>query len=69
MGFVSGPRPLVERIVYHMQASVLHTSQMSQVGFEFNHFYIGPNWKIDRKLSVDIRVSSFLGIFRSFDIK
>eukprot|EP00096_Caligus_rogercresseyi_P015740 TRINITY_DN8215_c0_g1_i2.p1 TRINITY_DN8215_c0_g1~~TRINITY_DN8215_c0_g1_i2.p1 ORF type:complete len:302 (+),score=61.44 TRINITY_DN8215_c0_g1_i2:62-907(+) len=31
LGFVTGPKPLVERIVLHMQASVLHASSLSQV--------------------------------------
>ena len=31
LGFVTGPRPLIERIVLHMQVSVLHASSLSQV--------------------------------------
>merc|ERR1719471_1860082 len=31
LGFVTGPRPLIERVVLHMQVSVLHASSLSQV--------------------------------------
>ncbi|KAG8230459.1 hypothetical protein J437_LFUL009948 [Ladona fulva] len=31
LGFMTGPRPLVQAIEYHMQASVLHTSSLSQI--------------------------------------
>ncbi|XP_046652485.1 kynurenine/alpha-aminoadipate aminotransferase, mitochondrial-like [Daphnia pulicaria] len=31
LGYVTGPRPLMERILYHMQVSVIHASSMSQV--------------------------------------
>ena len=31
LGFVSGPPQLVDRIVLHMQCSVLHASSMSQI--------------------------------------
>eukprot|EP00092_Neocalanus_flemingeri_P004236 GFUD01004556.1.p1 GENE.GFUD01004556.1~~GFUD01004556.1.p1 ORF type:complete len:438 (-),score=98.23 GFUD01004556.1:51-1364(-) len=31
LGFVTGPKPLIERIVLHMQVSVLHASSLSQV--------------------------------------
>ena len=31
LGFISGPPQLVERIVLHMQCSVLHASSMSQI--------------------------------------
>lgn len=31
LGYVTGPKPLVERIVLHKQVSILHASSMSQV--------------------------------------
>jgi len=31
LGFVTGPKPLIERLVLHMQVSVLHASSLSQV--------------------------------------
>lgn len=31
MGFVTGPKPLVDKIVLHLQVSVLHASSLSQV--------------------------------------
>ena len=31
LGFVTGPKPIIERINLHMQASVLHASSLSQV--------------------------------------
>jgi len=31
LGFVTGPKPIIERIVLHMQVSVLHASSLSQV--------------------------------------
>ncbi|XP_040573353.1 kynurenine/alpha-aminoadipate aminotransferase, mitochondrial [Lepeophtheirus salmonis] len=31
LGFVTGPKTLIERVVLHMQASVLHASSLSQV--------------------------------------
>jgi len=31
LGFVTGPKPLIDRIVLHMQVSVLHASSLSQV--------------------------------------
>ncbi|XP_071452803.1 kynurenine/alpha-aminoadipate aminotransferase, mitochondrial-like [Hetaerina americana] len=31
LGFITGPRPLMQVVEYHMQASVLHTSSLSQV--------------------------------------
>jgi len=31
LGFISGPKPLVERIMLHMQVSVVHASSLSQV--------------------------------------
>ncbi len=31
LGFVTGPKPLVDRLVLHMQVSVLHASALSQV--------------------------------------
>jgi len=31
IGFVTGPKPLIERLVLHMQVSVLHASSLSQV--------------------------------------
>ena len=31
LGFATGPRPLINQIVLHMQASVMHTSSLSQV--------------------------------------
>ena len=31
LGFVTGPKPLMERIVLHMQSSIIHASSLSQV--------------------------------------
>ena len=31
LGFVTGPKPLLRHLMLHMQASVLHTSSLSQV--------------------------------------
>merc|ERR1719228_3139626 len=31
LGFVTGPKPVIERIMLHMQVSVLHASSLSQV--------------------------------------
>lgn len=31
LGFMTGPKPLVDRVVSHMQASILHASSLSQV--------------------------------------
>lgn len=31
LGFVTGPKPIIDRIVLHMQVSVLHASSLSQV--------------------------------------
>lgn len=31
LGFVTGPKPLLDPITYHMQVSVLHASSLSQV--------------------------------------
>jgi len=31
LGYVTGPKPLLEPIIYHMQVSVLHASSLSQV--------------------------------------
>jgi kynurenine/2-aminoadipate aminotransferase len=31
IGFVTGPKPLISRILFHMQASVIHASSLSMV--------------------------------------
>ncbi len=31
LGFITGPKPLVDKIVLHMQVSVLHASALSQI--------------------------------------
>ena len=31
LGFMTGPKPLVDRILLHVQVSVLHASSLSQV--------------------------------------
>lgn len=31
LGYLTGPKPLIDQIVLHMQASTLHTSAFTQV--------------------------------------
>ena len=35
IGFVTGPKPLVDRVVLHIQASTMHTSTFTQVSEAF----------------------------------
>jgi kynurenine/2-aminoadipate aminotransferase len=41
LGFVTGPKPLMERIELHMQVSTMHTSGLTQVKFHCKiHYFI-----------------------------
>uniref|UniRef100_A0A667Y8R4 Aminoadipate aminotransferase n=1 Tax=Myripristis murdjan TaxID=586833 RepID=A0A667Y8R4_9TELE len=40
MGFVTGPKPLVDRVVLHIQASTMHTSTFTQVSTKHSHIYL-----------------------------
>lgn len=45
LGYVTGPRELVEPITYHMQVSVLHASSLSQVFRTLFKLYLsGIQW-------------------------
>ena len=45
IGFVSGPKAILEKVNFHMQASVLHTSGVSQVNnANISNFFL--EWKI-----------------------
>ncbi|KAK2712124.1 hypothetical protein QYM36_010975 [Artemia franciscana] len=55
LGFVTGPKELVERINLHMQVSVLHASTLSQVLVS----QLFDRWKIDGFLSHSSKVSTF----------
>ncbi len=40
VGFTSGPQPLIQRIVYHMMVSSLHTASMSQVSYRILIYFL-----------------------------
>uniref|UniRef100_A0A673BVU3 Aminotransferase class I/classII large domain-containing protein n=1 Tax=Sphaeramia orbicularis TaxID=375764 RepID=A0A673BVU3_9TELE len=49
IGFVTGPKPLVDRVVLHIQASTMHTSSFTQRSFFF--FF---NWSVFSCVCVDV---------------
>lgn len=59
VGFVSGPKALIYRIQLHMEASVLHSSAVSQVGFQhrYSNYY-----QMDTLCNICVS-------FKSFDCK
>uniref|UniRef100_A0A673BZ02 Kynurenine/alpha-aminoadipate aminotransferase, mitochondrial n=1 Tax=Sphaeramia orbicularis TaxID=375764 RepID=A0A673BZ02_9TELE len=64
IGFVTGPKPLVDRVVLHIQASTMHTSSFTQVIPKLNthgschlkirSFFFFFNWSVFSCVCVDV---------------